>query len=307
MIEEEGFQFGEFLDSLATQIKDLPRKFSTGISDYQRDFKKVYRDSGIMMYIDDYIHRSFIIMSVSAVAFYIVSLGLMTLLLSKIPWWSFDKIMLASFATALIGTTLTGFAFYYYPYYKRGEAKGRLEDGLIYFLSYMAVLSASGMPIERILERITEVEDNPPLIHLSKKFIMNVKLFGMNVRTALKDIADISPSHTLAKQIEAIRTSISTSGDLKSLLTYEVDRQMQVKREKLKAKVNSLVYVGEIYVSMMVITPTLFILVISILSVLGGGINSGAIVQLDLLIFVGLPILGGIFLVLLDQTMGREE
>jgi flagellar protein FlaJ len=171
----------------------------------------------------------------------------------------------------------------------------------------MAVLSASGMPIERILERITEVEDNPPLIHLSKKFLMNVKLFGMNVRTALKDIADMSPSHTFAKQLEAIRTVISTSGDLKTLLTYEVDRQLQVKRESLKSKLNSLVYIGEIYVAMMVITPILFVLLIAILSILGGGLGGSAIVQLDLLVFVGIPILSAVFLVLLDQTMGTEE
>jgi flagellar protein FlaJ len=222
--------------------------------------------------------------------------------------WTLGNALLGAFANGLIFGSITGAVQIYYPYYRINESKTRLEDGLIYFLSYMTVLSASGMPIERILERITDVEDNPPLVHLTKKFIMNIKLFGMDVRTALKDIASMSPSKTFTKQIDAIRTTIATSGDLKTLLQYEVDRQLQVKREKLKAKINALVYIGEIYVALMVVTPTLFILIISILSILGASALGGsAVTQLSLIVFLGIPILGGIFIVLLDQTMGREE
>jgi flagellar protein FlaJ len=126
--------------------------------------------------------------------------------------------LLGSLATALIGAAATFAAFIYYPYYRTHESKTRLEDGLIYSLSYMTVLSASGMPIERILDRISEVEDNPPLVHISKKFLMDIRLFGMDVRTALRDIITISPSKALVKQIESIRTTIATSGDLKTLL-----------------------------------------------------------------------------------------
>lgn len=310
-MEKQGLQLNDLFDSVSAYLRDLPNRVRRGVveavNDYQRDFQKTYRDSGIQTYIDDYVRRAYFIFFGSILGLYLLSLALMSFFLRGDPWWTLDKVLLTSFATILIGSSITAFMLIYYPYYRRGEGKRKLEEGLIYFLSYMAVLSASGMPIERILERITEVEDNPPLIHLSKKFLMNVKLFGMNVRTALKDIADMSPSHTFAKQLEAIRTVISTSGDLKTLLTYEVDRQLQVKRESLKSKLNSLVYLGEIYVAMMVITPILFVLVIAILSILGGGLGGSAIVQLDLLVFVGIPILSAVFLVLLDQTMGTEE
>lgn len=218
------------------------------------------------------------------------------------------SIVLLPIATGLIISSIAGFAMISYPYYKRGEAKGRLEDGLVYFLSYMTVLSASGMSIERILDRISDVEDNPPLVNICKKFLMDVRLYGMDVRTALKDIAIISPSKILAKEIEGIRTTIATSGDLKTLLLYEVARQMQAKKEKLKSKLNTLVYIGELYVALMVITPTIFILIIAILSVLNGSTLGGsAVLQLNLIVFIGVPIMAAIFTVILDQTLGREE
>jgi len=260
--------------------------------------------SGINTYLDDYIQRAKIITAISVVAFLTTSYLIFNFFLKLTPL----RLFLAAFATTLIGSAITGFLLIYYPYYKRGEAKNRLEDGLIYFLSYMAVLSASGMSIERILDRITTVEDNPPLIHLAKKFMINVRLFGMDVRTALKDVAEMSPSKTLAKQIEGIRTVIATSGDLKNLLVFEVDRQLQSKKEKLKTKLNTLVYIGEIYVAMMVIMPTSLILIISILSILGANTLGGsAVTQMNLIVFIGIPILGAIFTILLDQTLGREE
>jgi archaellum biogenesis protein FlaJ (TadC family) len=97
-----------------------------------------------------------------------------------------------------------------------------------------------------------------------------------------------------------------TSGDVKNLLLYEVDRQLQKKREVLKNSVNMLVYVGEIYVTMMVVTPVLFILMITILSIMGG-IGGGAVVQLNLIIFFGIPLMTAAFIIILDQVLVIEE
>jgi len=297
--QKNPLQRGEILQTIVNFFKNLPK-----LSDsYWRDFQTNYMTSGITTYLDDYIIRVKQFTIISFAAFFLVG-ALVYGFIFRMP---LTRFLLGSIATALIGAAVTGAAFIYYPYYRTHESKTRLEDGLIYFLSYMTVLAASGMPIERILERITEVEENPPLIHLSKKFLMNIRLFGMDVRTALKDIAAMSPSKTLIKQIESIRTTIATSGDLKTLLQYEVDRQLQVKREKLKAKINTLVYIGELYVALMVVTPTLFIIIISILSILGSNVGGSAVTQLNLIVFIGIPILAGVFIVLLDQTLGREE
>ena len=299
MTQKNPLQRGEILQTIVNYFKNLPK-----VSDsYWRDFQTNYMTSGITTYLDDYIIRVKQFTIISFAAFFLVG-ALVYGFIFRMP---LTRFLLGSIATALIGAAVTGAAFIYYPYYRTHESKTRLEDGLIYFLSYMTVLAASGMPIERILERITEVEENPPLIHLSKKFLMNIRLFGMDVRTALKDIAAMSPSKTLIKQIESIRTTIATSGDLKTLLQYEVDRQLQVKREKLKAKINTLVYIGELYVALMVVTPTLFIIIISILSILGSNVGGSAVTQLNLIVFIGIPILAGVFIVLLDQTLGREE
>jgi flagellar protein FlaJ len=308
MTDKRRLQLDEALEMFSIYIKNLPadtrRRVITISKNILRSFQKVYLDSGITTYIDDYINRAMIVIATSFIALFLVSLLTFTYFFQ----WPSTTLMLNVLVVSLVASVLTGLMLAIYPYYKRGEAKNRLEDGLIYFLSYMTVLSASGMSIERILEKVSEVEDNPPLVHLAKKFIMNVKLFGMDIKTALTNIAEMSPSKALTKQIESIRTAVATSGDLRNLLAYEVDRQLQVKRERLKAKLNSLVYIGELYTTLMVVTPIIFIIVIAILSVMGGASMGGSpILQLNIIVFLGIPLLGAAFVVILDQTMGREE
>jgi archaeal flagellar protein FlaJ len=296
--QRDPLQRDEILNTIKGFLKSIPRMGDQ----YSKDFRFVYLTSGITRYLDDYLHRAQIITIASVPIFFLSSMLLLTLI-----HWSLINTLLGAVATTLIGSSITLSSFIFYPYYRQHENMTRLEDGLIYFLSYMAVLSASGMSIERIIERIAEVEDNPPLLLLAKKFIMDIRLFGMDVRTALRDMSNTSPSKILSKQIESMRTALATSGDLKSLLVYEVDRQVQVKKEKLKAKINTLVYVGELYVALMVITPTIFIIVISVLSILGTSVGGGSIIQMNLIVFIGIPIMGGVFMLLLDQTLGREE
>lgn len=307
MTAKDDISISEFFANIFFQLGDLPniirKSWKSSSEHYRSNFQLVYQSSGLSQYIDDYLEQVTRITLISFVTFFSVTLVLLILIRASIL-----SIVLLPIATGLIISSIAGFAMISYPYYKRGEAKGRLEDGLVYFLSYMTVLSASGMSIERILDRISDVEDNPPLVNICKKFLMDVRLYGMDVRTALKDIAIISPSKILAKEIEGIRTTIATSGDLKTLLLYEVARQMQAKKEKLKSKLNTLVYIGELYVALMVITPTIFILIIAILSVLNGSTLGGsAVLQLNLIVFIGVPIMAAIFTVILDQTLGREE
>ena len=58
----------------------------------------------------------------------------------------------------------------------------------------------------------------------------------------------------------------------------------------------------------MVVTPILFIMIISILSILGTNALGGSpVMQMNLMVFLGIPILGFIFTIILDQTLGSED
>jgi flagellar protein FlaJ len=283
-----------------TSIRD---KINEWTSKYKNELKEEFNKSGFKTIFQDYIRKVNLIALLTFVSISILSLAINTLLFDL----SQSRVIIASLAIASSFSITVLIIGHVKPVYQKNQNMNYLENNLIYSLSYMSCLSSSGMPLERIFRRVSEVEDNPPLQALINKFLVNVNLLGIDVLTALNQMAEQSPSKTLAKQVTSIRTTVMTSGDLKNLLLYEVERQLQKKREKLKNSINTLVYLGEIYVTMMVVTPVLFILMITILSIMGGSFGGSSIVQLNLIIFFGLPVMAAAFLIILDQVLVIEE
>jgi archaellum biogenesis protein FlaJ (TadC family) len=292
------------LKQLQILYNDLNLSLKTWYKNFMIEYRDIYDESGIKLYFNEYKKRTAIIT---------VSVVFLTALVSNFILESFfdygaETILVSSLILSITLGLVTLILAFVNPVYQRNQSMNHLEKNLLYSMSYMAVLSASGMPIERIFRRLTEVEDNPPLKALTHKFIINISMLGKDILSALSEMADASPSRQLKKTIESVRTTIMTSGDLKTIIIYEVERQMQKKREKLKASVNTLVYVGEIYVTMMVVTPVLFILMITIMSIMGGiSFGGSSIVQLNLIIFFGIPVMGAAFIIILDQVLEIEE
>ncbi|NIO36991.1 hypothetical protein GTO27_04735, partial [Candidatus Bathyarchaeota archaeon] len=143
---------------------------------------------------------------------------------------------------------------------------------------------------------------------LTKRLITNIKMFGLDVTSSLRDITFRSPSETFSKLFIGITNTVKTSGDLKSLLTFETKRLLHAKREQLKKTLRTLVAIGEIYISAMVIGPILFIVILTILSIMGN-VTFGLtpVEQLNLLVFFGLPMLSTIFIIILNSVLPEEE
>jgi flagellar protein FlaJ len=284
-------------------MKNLSSGINELIDGFLSDFRDTYNDSGLELYYLDYLNRAWMIVGAVFGVSFVVSSIIHIIVLHYHPL----RVILSSIGIGLAATGFATMLVLYFPSYQANQRKSKLEENLVYSMSYMAVLSASGMPIERIMERIAEIEGDTPLKGIAKRFITNVKLYGYDILTALREMSDWSPSKTFSKIIYSIRNTVTTSGDLETILTYEVDRQLQAKREGLKKMLGSLVYIGELYVTMMVVAPILFILMLVVLSVIGGGFGGSPILQLTLLTFVGIPIMAASFIIILDMVLGEEE
>jgi len=231
------------------------------------EFQEIYEESGIPYLFKDYLKRSSLILG-AAFAFTTVISILIHVLLLKVTGL---RLVVAVLSLSFTASCVVLLYFLFFPYYRRKEMREGISKGLVYSLSYMTVLSASGISIENIMERMVEVEDNSAMKQLATKFMMDTQLFGQDVSSALEDVSRRSPSDVLKKLLDSINNNIKTSGNLKGLLAYEVDSLLQVQRDNLKKMLGTLSYIGEIYVAILVVAPILFILMITILSVLSAG------------------------------------
>ncbi len=267
-------------------------------------FKRVYRQSGISRLYESYMALTLFASFATFISAFAIGALLHHFLFKLTPFQYLAAVLTFSGIISLSVTT----TFIVYPLYRRDQKKKEIDSNLVCTAGYMGVLSAGGISVERIFERVAQVEQHPSIIDLAKRLITNIKMFGLDVVSSLGDVSLHSPSEIFSKLILGVTNTLKTSGDLKGLLVFETERLLHAKREQLKKTLSSLVGLGEIYITAIVIGPIVFIIMITILSIMGNvAFGISPIAQLNLIVFFGIPTLSAIFIIILNAFLPEEE
>ena len=267
-------------------------------------FKQTYQKSGLSRLYESYKA----LMLFSSLVMFISSLSIGAFLHYFLFNLSGLQYVVAVLTFSCIPSLIIPIIFVLYPVYRRHQRRNEIDANLVYTTGYMGVLSAGGISIERIFDRVLQVEQRPAIKDLAKRLITNIKVYGLDVTSSLEDITARSPSETLSKLLNGITNTVKTSGDLKSLLMFETNSLLHAKREQLKKTLGTLISLGEIYIAAMVMGPIVFIVMITILSIMGN-VTFGLtpVEQLNLLVFFGLPIISTLFIVILNGVIPEED
>lgn len=182
-----------------------------------------------------------------------------------------------------------------------------MENSLIYTISYMTILSNSGFSIERMISRAADIEKNSVVKELLSSFLSDMSVFGFDVEKSLRRLSERSPSKDFARFIDSVNNAIWTSGELQNVMKYQFYTQIQKKKDNTEKLLNSLTFLSEIYVAAMVVSPIMFIIMFTLMSALS--INAGGFASVSILnwiVFIGIPIVGTGFLVILDTMRGKD-
>ncbi|MEE8322515.1 MAG: type II secretion system F family protein, partial [Candidatus Bathyarchaeia archaeon] len=267
-------------------------------------FKQVYQKSGISRLYESYIALMLFALLVVFVSTFAIGAILHHFLFNLTLFRYLVAVLTFSCTISLTVPIM----FLLYPLYRRGQQRKEIDANLVYTTGYMGVLSAGGISIERMFERVIQVEQYPAIKNLAKRFITNIKIFGLDVTSSLRDVTLCSPSEAFSKLLIGITNTVKTSGDLKGLLAFETTRFLHAKREQQKKTLGTLIALGEIYIAAMVMGPIVFIVMITILSIMGN-VTFGLtpVEQLNLLVFFGLPIISTLFIVILNGVIPEED
>jgi Flp pilus assembly protein TadB len=267
-------------------------------------FKETYEASFIPVVLESYLSTALLLSAVAVCPIFGVSVLVELLALHL-------KLGVALFGSGILGATafaLSMFVFLVIPIEKRRELKSRLEGQLAYSFGVLGVLAASGMNIDRLFERMAETESNPVLSDLARRFLRNVKIFGLDTEASLREVAKHSPSEAFSRILESIAVAFKATGSLKDLITFESARLLADKKEKLKKSVNSLAVTAELYVTIVVVGPIIFIVMLTIFLFLPTGGNSilaNPTILINAMVFLGIPVISVIFLLMLDSLVSK--
>ncbi len=194
---------------------------------------------------------------------------------------------------------------YTYPMLGISSKARRIDACLPLTANFMAVLASSGMPPERIFRSLANVGDEFGLGQEIRRIIGDIEVLGLDLNEALKNGALRSASSKFAGMLDGIVTTTHVGGDLAAYLREAGEKYKKARVSSMKGYLESLAGMAEVYVSFMIALPLSLVVMLTVMSFLGGGATMlGGIspqVLLTLLVYVITPAGVGIILLIVDS------
>jgi flagellar protein FlaJ len=138
-----------------------------------------------------------------------------------------------------------------------------------------------------------------------RRTIGDIELLGLDLNGALKNASKRSPSKRFAALLDGVVTTAHMGGDLASYLRDESDKFKKARMASMKSFLESLGGMAEVYVSFMIALPLALVVMLTIMSFMGGGAamvgNLDPEVILTLITFVVTPAGVGVMLLMIDS------
>jgi flagellar protein FlaJ len=223
-------------------------------------------------------------------------------LLMKIQYLSAMN-FLFSLAIAAATAMVTLMGIYLYPGMKSSNRNGPIDRNLPYLANFLTLLSSSNVPPSVIFESVAKIDTLKESRLEFSNIVRDIGIFGSDLMTSILDNAKLTPNDPLRELLVGYVATVRTGGNPTEYLKVTSEKITQERMTKLDQMLESLSAMAEIYIMLLVAAPLLF----SVLFVTLGMIGSGAVFGMSmgtllyLMVYLGIPILGGTLIVIMSS------
>ncbi|MCK5628409.1 type II secretion system F family protein [Candidatus Bathyarchaeota archaeon] len=229
----------------------------------------------------------------------IVAFAFSLFLLSQLGFALLTGVLLSLLVGGAVGLFSVGIG-YLYPVLSAYSRGNKIDANLPFIAHFMAVLASSGMTPESVFRSLARVGKEYSVRKEVMGLIGEIELLGADLHTSLKRVSEVSPSRKFGNLLNGIITTSHMGGDLAEYLNQEAKRFKELRMGKNKRFLENLGVIAEVYVVFLVAAPLMLIIMLSVMSYIGGPLSLGTLNPnelLNLLTFVLIPI--GIFFLIL--------
>ncbi len=203
-------------------------------------------------------------------------------------YWS----MIRDFVYAGILAILTTLALYYlgnllfavYPSTVISDRKNKIDRVLPHAITFMYSLSKGGMNLLQIFKALAEnYEVYGEVSKEASRIVWEVEGLGKDMRTALANAVEISPSENFREFLHGLITIIDSGGDVTSYFEERSEFYFERARQDQKSFLEFLGLMAETYITALVAGPLFLIIVMTVMSVLG---QSNDVAMFSIIYFV---------------------
>ena len=183
-------------------------------------------------------------------------------------------------------------AYIIYPHLRRIYLSSKISSALLSIMAFLYALSSSGTSFDDMIEFIVESFDKDEAIAFTK-YLYYRNVMGWDASKALKRAAERCPNYELGEVLELMANAVVITEDITPMIETLYNKTLTEKRLELEAKINSLTFMSEIYISLMVVLPVLAITMLVIIAMMGGalvGINPVLLTSLTVYLLIPLSL-----------------
>lgn len=190
---------------------------------------------------------------------------LKVLALIKLP--EMTEIILLIFGPTL--AAISTFAiFILYPSQIAVSRQRNIETNLPFVLTHMGAVAESGIPPQIIFKLISEFEEYGDVAMEMKKIVKNMDEFGVDPLTAVRQVAERTPSDSLRQLLLGFVSTIESGGDIKMYLKSTGQQSLfewRIKREKFLQQLSAY---AEFYTGLLIAAPLFIISLFAVMNMI---------------------------------------
>ncbi|MEA1984214.1 MAG: type II secretion system F family protein [Euryarchaeota archaeon] len=226
---------------------------------------------------------------------------------SSMAWiLDFKEIFIAVLIVVFLAVFLGGITytlFMLYPAFRAGERKNNIDMQLPYAVTFMYALSKGGMNIIEVFRSLAHSEDTYGEVSTEiDSIIRDMDYFGHDLRTALANISETTPSNRFQDLMYNLLTIIDSGGDISRYFQDKSEYYLQKTIVDQKGFLETLALLAESYVTAFVAGP-LFVIIMGVMMIVMG---SGSEVMVYAIIYAVLPVGSLMFVVMISIITPSE-
>lgn len=209
----------------------------------------------------------------------------------------FGSLLMIALCMAVIYNT-----FVAYPSIMASNRKRSIEQILPYAINYMTAMSGAGVLPVDLFRSLAANKIYGEVSTEARYLVRDMEILGKDLVTAMKNLAQTTPSPMMQEFLQGGITVVTSGGELEPYFKIKTEQYIVENRQRQKEFLETLGLLGETYVTAFVAGPLFLIIVISIMSIMGGAQT----IFLYLLIYAIVPI-GSIMFLIVISSLTPEE
>jgi flagellar protein FlaJ len=149
-----------------------------------------------------------------------------------------------------------------------------IDAKLPYALNYIATMASAGMTPDKIFANLSRQPLYGEVANEAAWISRDLRLLGKDLGTALTQAIDRSPSVKFQDLLQGAITTIGSGGDLKTYFLTKAEQYVYENRQDQKKFLDNLGVLGESFVTVVVVAPLFLLVLLSVMTTLGGDAKS---------------------------------